>query len=75
MFASLSIAIGATIGFVGGAYLGLAFGWRFVLAVFGVGALGVAAIGVLSVPSTPSRHPPRLSSHMEPDFSRLFGRQ
>ena len=57
-FASLSIAVGATTGFVGGAYLGLAFGWRFVLAVFGVGALGVAAIGVLSVPSTPMSTPP-----------------
>ena len=58
LFASVSVAVGATVGFLGGAYLGLIFGWRFVLAVGGLGTLGVAALCAVSVPpQAPSSSP------------------
>ena len=51
LFASLSVAVGATAGFLGGAFLGLAFGWRVLLAVSGFGTLAVAAVGWVWVPA------------------------
>ena len=50
LFASLSIAVGATIGFLAGAYIDLAFGWRVVLATGGAGTLAAAAACILLVP-------------------------
>jgi len=51
LFLSLSIAVGASAGFLTGAYLGVAFGWRPVLAIGGAGTLIVAAVCAVSVPS------------------------
>ena len=46
LFWSSGVAIGGTLGFVSGAFLGSALGWRFELAWGGVASLLVAGLGV-----------------------------
>ena len=58
LFVTCGIALGGTIGLVGGEILGAAFGWRFVLIAGAMGAVVVGLVCTAALPGDPARSVP-----------------